>query len=55
MARKRAYPGTVEAEAERSKKHIAENEEPEWIAGAPNYDAFPGWTPEEVMSWLNID
>lgn len=49
-----SYPGTAEAEKERS-RHRPTEEEPDWIAGAPNYDKFPGWTPEEVMVWLNID
>lgn len=49
------YPGSDEAEQERSKRSFAEDEEPEFIAGAPNYDAFEGWSPEKVLIWLNID
>jgi hypothetical protein len=26
-----------------------------FINGAPNYDKFNGWEPEEVLVWLNID
>lgn len=48
------YPGEKEAEAERA-KHPAEDEEPDFIDGAPNYDKFEGWTAEEVLTWLNID
>ena len=54
MAKAR-YPGLYEAEQERKRSCTHEDEEPDWIAGAPNYDAFPGWTPEEVLVWLNID
>lgn len=53
--KKESYPGIAEAEAERSKRRPPEDEEPDFIAGAPNYDKFPGWTPEQVMVWLNID
>jgi len=53
--RTKAYPGTAEAERERSKPRIIEDEEPDFIAGAPNYDKFKNWTPEEVLVWLNID
>lgn len=48
------YPGIKEAEAERS-NHPKEEEAPDFICGAPNYDKFEGWTPEEVLVWLNID
>lgn len=48
------YPGEKEANLERSKPHEVE-EEPDFIAGAPNYDKFEGWTTEEVLVWLNID
>ena len=30
-------------------------EEPDFVGGAPNYDKFEGWSPEEVLVWLNID
>lgn len=53
--RKPSYPAVYEAELERSKKHSVEDEEPDFICGAPNYDKFPDWTPEQVMAWLNID
>lgn len=53
MAKKR-YPGIEEAEQERSKSHPAD-EEPDFIGSAPNYGKFEGWTPEEVLVWLNID
>ena len=49
------YPGIDEAELERSKQHLIEDEEPDFIAGKPNYDKFEGWTAEEVLIWLNID
>ena len=49
------YPGVEEAELERSKQHPVEDEEPDFTAGAPNYDKFEGWAPEKVLAWLNID
>lgn len=49
------YPGEKEAKIERSKKLPAAEEEPDFIASAPNYDKFKGWTPEEVLVYLNID
>lgn len=49
------WPGTEAAERERSKQRYVEPEQPDFIAGAPNYDAFPGWAPEQVLAWLNID
>ena len=50
--KKHEYPGIDEAERERI---YAEDEEPDFIGGAPNYDKFEGWTAEEVLVWLNID
>lgn len=51
---KKKYPGIDEAEQMRSVQSI-EDEEPDFINGAPNYDKFEGWTPEQVLVWLNID
>ena len=48
------YPGIDEAECARALLHV-EDKEPDFIGGAPNYDKFEGWTPEEVLVWLNID
>ena len=50
--KKHKYPGIDEAEREFIQ---VEDEEPDFICGAPNYDKFPGWTPEEVLVFLNID
>lgn len=56
---KKRYPGC--AEAEEARKRAAERfaaekeEEPDFIAGAPNYDKFTGWSPERVLAFLNID
>jgi len=58
MAKKKNYPATDEVEVEKKKAAIKNNcskEEPDWIANAPNYDKFAGWTPEEVLVFLNID
>ena len=59
MKKKRAhrYPGIDEANRERTRasKFAPTEEEPDFIAGAPNYDKWPDKTPEEVLAWLNID
>ncbi|MBR6654371.1 MAG: hypothetical protein IKL27_06540 [Oscillospiraceae bacterium] len=54
MKKKKLYPGTVEAEQQRC-KGPEPGPEPDFIAGAPNYDKFHGWAPEEVLVFLNID
>ena len=54
--KKLRYPGTTEAEKERvqaAKRAAADK--PLMIGLAPNYDAFSGWTAEEVLVFLNID
>jgi len=56
MKRRKLYPG--EEEAEKQKKIALpseDDEQPDFIGGAPNYDKFNGWTAEEVLVWLNID
>ena len=54
--RKPRYPGMDEAEKQRGYRPPAEpDEEPDFIAGAPNYDKFGGWPPEKVLAFLNID
>ena len=54
MSKKELYPMVKEAEEERKRKH-PEEEEPDFIGNAPNYDKFKGWTAEEVLVFLNID
>ena len=49
------YPRTEEAEKMRKGKPPIEDEQPDFIGNAPNYDKFEGWTVEEVLVWLNID
>ena len=49
--RKIKYPSGNEPDI----KRCYEDEEPDFICGAPNYDKFEGWTAEEVLAWLNID
>ena len=34
---------------------VEDLDQPDFVSGAPNYAKFKGWTPEEVLSWLNID
>lgn len=61
MKRVSRYPGVSEAELERLKAALRfeekerENEPPEWLGGAPNYDRYPGVSPEQVLVWYNID
>ena len=53
MAKK--YPCTKEAEQQRASSRGIKDEEPDFIAGAPNYDKFTGWTVEEILVYLNVD
>lgn len=55
MSKKVLYPAVQEAEEQRLVQSITEDEEPDWKDGAPNYDKFKGWSPEQVLVWLNID
>lgn len=58
MKRKIVYPGTKEAERERSKPHIVLEDEPDILyPGVPNYEKFErmGWDVDKTLSWLNID
>ena len=54
--KKQLYPGVdaVEAEKIRQFKECHEDS-PDFIGNAPNYNKFEGWSPEEVLVWLNID
>ena len=52
--KKFVYPGEREAEEART-GNIYDIEEPDFIAGKPNYHKFAGWTSEEMLCWLNID
>ena len=54
MAKRKLYPGTKEAELERKRKQNMDDE-PDFVGGSPNYEKFKGWTPEEVLVFLNID
>ena len=49
------YPGLIEAERQRHVTAIAAKGTPDFLGCAPNYSKFEGWTPEEVLVWLNID
>lgn len=55
------YPGVEEAERERKKSHLMvdDDDAPDILTGpngiCPNYDAFPGWSAEEVLIWCNMD
>lgn len=61
--RKHRYPGTTEAEKERTaaahraKIALQAEEEPDFIGNAPNWDKFDryGWDTEKTLVWLNID
>ena len=49
------YPGLMEAERQRNVTTAAAKGPPDFLGCAPNYSKFEGWTPEEVLVWLNID
>lgn len=49
------YPGIDDAEREKGKGMACIEEQPDFIGMAPNYDKFRGWSPEQVMAFLNID
>ena len=51
---KKLYPGLDAAEREREINTICD-EEPDFIADSPNYDKFAGFSPEQVLVWLNVD
>lgn len=59
MRKKQLYPGVQDVEAEKDRsaeaRYSQKDHQPDFIGGAPNYVKFEGWTPEEVLSWLNID
>ena len=59
VRKKQLYPGVQDVEAEKNRRAEAryskKDHQPDFIRGTPNYDKFEGWTPEEVLSWLNID
>jgi len=56
---KQMYPGVEEAEKQRCQwsKDWWKNQddEPDFVGGAPNYDKFKGWDVDRVLTWLNID
>ena len=45
----------MEAERQRNVTTAAAKGTPDFLGCAPNYSKFEGWTPEEVLVWLNID
>ena len=49
------YPGVEEAEKQRYVTSVEIEEDPDWKAGAPNYEKWPSKSPEEVLAWLNVD
>ena len=57
MPRCKLYPGIKEAEEERARsaERNKQEEQPDFIGGAPNYDKFKGIPPEQVLALLNID
>jgi len=58
MKKRQRYPGCWEAEQERiraSRRYIPEENAPDFLGNAPNYEKFKGMTPEEVLIMLNID
>lgn len=56
MKQKPKYPGVEEAERMKGRRPEEEPDVIETASGfAPNYDKFPGWTPEQVLVWCNMD
>lgn len=56
--KKRRYPGTEEAERQKSLRPSQfQEEEPDTFGLAPNYEKFirKGFTVEEVLVWFNMD
>lgn len=61
MKRKALYPGIMEArrETENAARKAARDAFPDIVQTAsgiaPNYDAFPGWSADRVLTWCNMD
>lgn len=58
MAKKKQYPGTKEAERQKSLRKYEPDDEPDFVAPCvPNYEKFErlGWSTEKTLVWLNID
>lgn len=53
MKKQSLYPCDNLPEEEKSKQ--IDDKKPLFVGNAPNYDAFEGWAPEEVLCFLNID
>lgn len=55
---KHQYPGTAEAERQKSLRRYEPDEEPDFVyPGVPNYEKFEklGWSTEKILVWLNVD
>jgi len=58
MARRtrKRYPGTDDSfRDDIYRRSRYDDEEPDFINGAPNWDKFEAWDVDEVLVWLNID
>lgn len=55
---KHQYPGTAEAERQKSLRRYEPDEEPDFVyPGVPNYEKFEklGWSTEKILVRLNVD
>ena len=54
---RKSYPGKEEAEKNRKPQRTENDNEPDFIGTAPNYEKFEamGFSVEETLIWLNID
>lgn len=56
--KKHQYPGTKEAERQKSLRRYEQDDEPDFVStGVPNYEKFEklGWSAEKTLAWLNMD
>lgn len=59
MAKKKElYPHADDVRAGKYSPRVVrgvDDDAPDFIGGAPNYDKFVGWDVDAVLVWLNID
>ena len=57
MARKKKllYPHADDYDRVYMLEKYRDDEEPDFIGNAPNWDKFEAWDIDEVLVWLNID
>ena len=55
MARKKSLYPHADDDRIHDRAAYIDDEEPDFIGGAPNWDKFEAWDVDEVLVWLNID